>query len=275
MNIEISLIISTYGRYEELDLLLKSLSEQEFDLKAFEVIIVDQNEILDLQSLVEKYKEVLTMNYCKVTFKGLSKAKNKGIELARGRILTFPDDDCTFYADTISNAIGYLQENPAVDVVYGKVFDRQTKRNIMRNWSNTQLELNLLNFSLNYSAITCFTKSRMKFDENYGVGSAIASGEELDYIIRAINEGLIVKYTPAIEVWHPELNINTMPVGKIYNYAYGYAAILRKNINLTIFLIFICSLGYQLVRLLFSILSKDFIKYKMAVKGRIKGFLKY
>ncbi|ETZ24513.1 glycosyltransferase family 2 protein [Pedobacter sp. V48] len=274
MSIEISLIVSTYGRYHELDLLLESFSQQDVSPDIFEVIIIDQNDELNLQPLILKYNELININHCKVSVKGLSKAKNKGVDLAKGRILTFPDDDCKFYPNTISAALGYLAANPSVDVAYGKVFDRVTGLNVMRNWSNDENKLSLLNFSLNYSAITCFTRLKIKFDENYGVGSPIASGEELDYVIRAIESGFQVVYTPIIEVWHPELNVMSMTSKKAYNYAYGYGAIMRKNLNLPIFFIFGISLCYQGIRFLLSIFSKDSSKYLMAIKGRIYGFLK-
>jgi len=274
MNIEISLIVSTYGRYHELDLLLESFSQQDVNPSIFEVIIIDQNDELNLQPLILKYNELININHCKVSVKGLSKAKNKGIDLAKGRILTFPDDDCKFYPNTISAALGYLVANQGVDVAYGRVFDRITGLNVMRNWSNDENKLSLLNFSLNYSAITCFTRLKIKFDEDYGVGSPIASGEELDYVIRAIESGYQVVYTPLIEVWHPELNVMSMTSKKAYNYAYGYGAIMRKNVNLLIFFTFCLSLCYQMMRFLLSVFSEDSSKYFMAVKGRIYGFLK-
>jgi glycosyltransferase involved in cell wall biosynthesis len=274
MSIEISLIVSTYGRYSELDSLLESFSLQDVNSDLFEVIVVDQNDKLDLAPLIVKYNQLININHCKVTAKGLSKAKNKGIDLAKGRVLTFPDDDCKFYPDTISKALVYLANNPGVEVVYGKVFDRQTGLNVMRNWSNDEKRLSLLNFSLNYSAITCFTRLKLRFDENYGVGSPIASGEELDYVIRAIESGCQVAYTPVIEVWHPELNVLSMTSKKAYNYAYGYGAIMRKNVNLLIFFTFGLSLCYQGTRFLLSIFSKDSSKYFMAIKGRIYGFFK-
>lgn len=273
MKLNISLIVATYGRYNELESLLKSLIKQDCDFKLFEVIIVDQNDTINLDPIVNKYCDKINVVHYKTSVKGLSKAKNKGIDLAKGSIITFPDDDCTFYPDTISKTINFFSKNPEVDVVYGSVFDRENNKDIMRNWSKYQIKLNLMNYSLNYSAITCFTKLKIRFDENYGVGSKISSGEELDYVIRAIAGKYNVVYSPRIQVWHPELNVELMNNAKIYNYAYGYAAIMRKNCNIPLLLVFITSLSYQLTRFMFSLFTKNREKYFLAIKGRINGFL--
>ncbi|MDM1295947.1 glycosyltransferase family 2 protein [Sphingobacterium sp. N143] len=272
MKLQISLVVSTYGRYEEVELLLESLILQDCNRAVFEVIIVDQNDKIDLSPLIIAYEGKLQLVYYKTTEKGLSKAKNKGIELAQGTIITFPDDDCKFYPDTISSALRFFEKNPDVDVMYGSVYDRNRNKGIMRNWSKSELKLNLFNFSLNYSAISCFTKIRLKFNEDFGVGSKISCGEELDYAIRAIQQKNNVVYSPDTQVWHPELNVMTMDKKKAFGYAYGYGAIMRKNLNLTLLIIFISSMGYQIIRFVLYFFTENRTKFLNAINGRFRGF---
>lgn len=273
MKLNISLIVSTYGRYTELELLFESFLKQDCNHDIFEVIVIDQNDIINLDTLVKKYKSKINITHYKTNVKGLSKAKNKGIELAKGEIITFPDDDCTFYPDTISNALNFFDANPTVDVVYGSVFERSTNTNVMRNWPKSQTRLNLINFSVRYSAITCFTRIKIRFNENYGVGSKISSGEELDYVIRSIKKHN-VWYSPNIQVWHPKLDVLSMNNDKIYNYSYGYAAIMRKNCNFVIFFVFFMSLMYQVTRYVIRAFSTyERQKFWLAIKGRFNGFL--
>ncbi|WP_343563019.1 glycosyltransferase family 2 protein [Sphingobacterium sp.] len=272
MKLQISLVVSTYGRYREVELLLESLDRQDCEKTVYEVIIVDQNDKIDLAPLVTAFKEKLQIVYYKTSEKGLSKAKNKGIELARGAIITFPDDDCMFYPDTITSALTFFEKNPHVDIMYGSVYDRKTNKGIMRNWSKSELQLNLFNFSLNYSAISCFTRIRMKFNEDFGVGSKIACGEELDYAIRSIRMKYVVIYSPNTQVWHPELNVMTMDKKKAFSYAYGYGAIMRKNLNLTLLIIFLSSMGYQIVRFVLYFFTDNRLKFLNAINGRFRGF---
>ncbi len=279
MNPIVTVVISTYGRYNEIDLLLDSLATQSCKNTDFEVIIIDQNDKIDLKPLVAKFANKFTLIHYQTPVKGLSKAKNKGIELAKGSIITFSDDDCTFYDDTISSAIQYFEANPTVDVVYGRLFDKATNKNVMRPWSNKEMTLNKSNFHLNYSAVTCFTKLKsVYFDENFGVGAKIGLGEELDYVMQILNQQYQVKYTPSINIWHPELNIDVMPNEKVYKYAFGYGAVFRKNLNFKFIQIFIMSIGYQFLRLFFNLVKLDFKnahKMILGIKGRIYGFLSF
>ena len=274
MMIKFSLVVSTYGRYAEVENLLDSFLQQDCNINDFEVIIIDQNDTINLEPLVNKFNEILNIVHYKTATKGLSKAKNKGIDLARGEIITFPDDDCTFYPDTISKANLFFLSHPNADIVYGRVFDDKKNRTSIRKNSKVEKRLNLLNYSLNYSAITCFTKVKIKFDENFGVGAKIWLGEELDYIIRSISEGYKVYYSPSIEVWHPPINVSVMSEVKVYNYAYGYGAIMRKNFNFILFLVFLVFFSYSVFRFVFNIFSTNRKKFYLAVTGRLHGFLK-
>ncbi|MDI6034446.1 glycosyltransferase family 2 protein [Flavobacterium sp. LB2P84] len=279
MNPQVSIVISTYGRFNEIDLLLNSLVLQECKQSIFEVIIIDQNDKIDLSPIILKFENKLGLIYYKTDAKGLSKAKNKGIELAKGRIITFSDDDCTFYEDTISSAISYFESNPTVDVVYGRLYDKGNKKNIMREWSKKDLTLNKLNFHLNYSAVTCFTKVKtIFFDERLGVGAEIGLGEELDYIMQVLNLKLKIEYTSSISIWHPELNVNSMSKEKVYTYAYGLGAVFRKNFGFEFGIILLLSFGYQFLRLFISMFKLDFEsahKMILGVKGRVLGFILY
>ena len=52
---DISLIIPTYGRFEEINRLLESIAKQDYALEKIEVIIVDQNESIDLLPLIQQF----------------------------------------------------------------------------------------------------------------------------------------------------------------------------------------------------------------------------
>jgi glycosyltransferase involved in cell wall biosynthesis len=278
MFLEISLVIATYGRYKELDDLLNSLVDQ-VGQPLFEVIIVDQNDHLDLNPLINKYRQILNIVHFKSSIKRLANAKNIGIKLSKAPLITFPDDDCKFYPDTIISALKFLNLNDKVDIVYGRIFDREANKNIMREWSLVPKTLNKYNFHLNYSAVTCFSRRNdLLFDENFGVGSKFGVGEELDYIMSALNNRLKVVYEPGISVWHPELNVNVMTNEKVRYYAFGYGAVFRKNRSFPYTCIFIGSLAYQLVDLFIGLAKGNIEQVKkrsIAFLARIQGFMSY
>lgn len=278
MQILLSVIVPTYGRYNELDTLLSSLVNQQCNKDLFEVIIADQNDKIDIHPLIKKFQNTLNLNYIKLEIKGISFAKNRGIEQSKGSIITFADDDCSYYPDTISNVFEVFQKLPSVDIFFGKLFDRSRKKNVMRSWKVQPLSLNKFNFHVNYCAITCFTRLKhLKFDEQFGIGSRYNMGEELDYIMQALNKNYSILYHPKIEIWHPELNIKVMPKDKVYNYAVGYGAVIRKNMNIPYFLIFFSSiLVFSLQSGLYIFFNKEHsVKRYLGVKGRLTGFFNF
>ncbi|MES2590484.1 MAG: glycosyltransferase family 2 protein [Bacteroidota bacterium] len=273
----ISLIIPTYGRTKELEELLESLNNQTY--KTFEVLIVDQNDLISIDEIVNKYESSLIIKHIKSSKKGIAISKNIGIVNSKGGLITFPDDDCKYYPDTLQNAFDYFQKNTTVDIFYGRIYDMVQKVNIIRNWSDKDIKLNRFNFHNNYSAITCFSKNKdLFFDENFGVGSKYGCGEEFDYIMIALNSGMHVMYTPQISIWHPRLDVNVMSKEKVFYYAKGYGAVFRKNLNFVYALLFISSLSYQLAQLTINLFKADiqtFNKRWIAFKGRIVGFFMF
>lgn len=273
----ISLIVATYNRSEELRELLESLTKQVY--KNFEVLIIDQNDQISIDHIVNNYLNRLDIKHIKSAKKGIALSKNIGIIHSRGELITFPDDDCTYYPETIQQAYDFSVANKHVDMFYGRIYDFETKTNIIRNWSVKPIRLNKFNFHNNNSAITCFNKRKeLLFDENFGVGSKYGSGEEFDYIMNALNRGYVVVYTPSISIWHPLLHVTVMSNDKVYYYAKGYGAIFRKNLNFIYGLLFCFSLSFQILQSLLNLLKGDFTtfnKRRIAFKGRVVGFLTF
>lgn len=279
MSKQISLVIPTYGRYDEVKELLRSLEIQDCGENHFEVIIVDQNDVIDLTPLVELFSDKLNLIHCKTPEKGIAKAKNKGLQIASAPIVTFPDDDCTYYQDTITNALNYLDSHPEIDIVYGRLYNRKTLKNIMRKWPTGSKRINVFNFHYTYSAITAFIRRNdIVFDANFGVGSSYGIGEELDYLLQTLERKLVSVYTPSIDICHPELNPEVMNEEKVYYYAKGYGAICKKHLSFIIFFTFLMSIFFQFLQIVkFLLLFKKKLAYKrwLALKGRIVGFTSY
>jgi hypothetical protein len=63
------------------------------------------------------------------------------------------------------------------------------------------------------------------FDEQLGLPSS--SGEEIDYLIRALDEGARIEYDPTVVVEHPRKDVDLSEVGARDGASIGY--ILRKH----------------------------------------------
>ncbi len=98
----ISVVICTYNRAIILERCIESLKMQTYP--NFEIIVVNGPSTDETDKVLEKYKEIRTVNERKLN--GLSFARNLGIKEAKGEIIVFIDDDSV--AD--KNWIKYLVE---------------------------------------------------------------------------------------------------------------------------------------------------------------------
>jgi glycosyltransferase involved in cell wall biosynthesis len=86
----ISIIIPTYNRSAFLPTAIQSVLDQTFD--DFELIIVDDGSTDVTREIVKEYHDE-RMKYIFQNNNGRSAARNKGIELAKGKYICFLDDD--------------------------------------------------------------------------------------------------------------------------------------------------------------------------------------
>lgn len=105
----LSIIICTYNRQKFIGECLACLSRQTLAFQAWEVIIVDNNSTDHTGQMVKDFlakNQQLPFRYVFENRKGLSFARNRGIEEAKGDIITFIDDDAEAvpgFAETVFN----------------------------------------------------------------------------------------------------------------------------------------------------------------------------
>jgi glycosyltransferase involved in cell wall biosynthesis len=91
MSLRLSVIVCTHNRPLDLERCLEALVAQE---RPLEVIVVDSASEPPCQSLVESYSpRFAALRYVREEQAGLSRARNRGVAEATGRILAFLDDD--------------------------------------------------------------------------------------------------------------------------------------------------------------------------------------
>jgi len=230
---KISIIIPTLGRKEQVAQLLSSLTA----VKNFrhEIIIVDQNFNNTLDEIVDKYSTSYNVIHYKVDFRGLSKAKNFGIEIARGKYICFPDDDSKFLEDTIYNAFNILDNDSKIDIVFGRCIDEDGVDSVIK-FSKNEAELSLNNFNGKFIEATMFAKTdilkKNKFDENMGIGTFFGAEEGYDLIYRLLNQKLKLYYSPRIKFYHPQTltdysNFNSLK--RVFEYRKGFSYLCLKH----------------------------------------------
>lgn len=114
-NIEVSVIIPTFGRSENLIRAINSVLEQKSI--NFELIVVDDNEPLsqsrfETERLMQKFKSDNRVRYIQheKNFNG-SKARNTGVSYAVSDFIAFLDDDDEFYPLKLQSQVSHMKLN--------------------------------------------------------------------------------------------------------------------------------------------------------------------
>jgi len=213
---------------------------------------------------------------------GLSRARNKGLKQVEGDIIAFPDDDCWYQSDLLERVANLFFYHPEWDGISG--ISKSGSSNISRwKWDKNPGQINRFNVWQRCRSITIFLKKNVintvgEFDTSLGLGSGTKwiSGEETDYILRALDNHFYIQYCPEIIVNHPD-NIptcNQVEIVKGRGYGYGMGRVLRKHqypIGF-IFMQFILPIGSLFKSLLKGNFTRARYFYHVCI-GRIFGWL--
>ena len=203
-DVRFDLVVATVARTDELDSLLASLDAQSH--RAFRVVIVDQNEDDRVATVLERHAglEVLRLR----SAPGLSRARNAALPALTADVVAFPDDDCVYAPDLLARVARRFAADPRLDGLCGRpvAADGRTAG----RWPSRAQRIRL--DSIFHTAIshTIFLRRSVigrvgGFDEQLGLASGTpwSSGEEIDYLARALRAGARVEYDPSLVVTHP------------------------------------------------------------------------
>jgi glycosyltransferase involved in cell wall biosynthesis len=114
-----SVIIPTYNRASLLRMCLSSLLESSKTTNSYEIIVVDDDSSAHIQGLAREFNgKYGHVRYLKTPHVGPGRARNAGIEKARGEVIVFLDDDCTVNERWFL-ALEGIFANPKVEIAGG------------------------------------------------------------------------------------------------------------------------------------------------------------
>jgi glycosyltransferase involved in cell wall biosynthesis len=227
----ISLIVATVGRTGELERLLASLERQIF--KDFEVIVVDQNGDDRLVPILASYSGLVLQHLR--SRRGLSIARNVGLRYATGDIFAFPDDDCWYPSDLLQSVYLWFQNRSDFDLL-SAVARSADDAPVGPNWPSAGCKVSKRNIWACSVSTTIFIRRSVcrligGFNEQIGVGANTnyQSGEETDYLLRAMEKGCRMWFEPGLTVHHPPLHDIERLKRVTYPFALGSGYILRQH----------------------------------------------
>lgn len=232
----VSLVVATLGTTDVLELLLASLTALE-EAPPFEVIVVDQNGDDRLDAAIARFSSRLTLIHEKVAFKGASRARNHGGNVARGEWLGFPDDDCQLRPDTLHR----LQEailSTGLRVVTGRTIDASGAPSVLR-WGDVAERFDRWTMFRSVTECTLFVERALftsvgGFDPNFGPGGDYPAAEGIDLVNRLLKTARSGYFSPAIEFVHASKipPWNDWAVERFGHYAIGDGALIAKSPSL-------------------------------------------
>jgi len=220
------LVVATVDRTDDLGNLLDSLEAQQYD--RLRVIVVDQNE----DDRVAPFLEGRALRLERIRAgRGLSHARNTALAGLEADIVAFPDDDCVYPEGTLERVGRRFAADQELSGITGRAGDEHGRSS--PSWRPDAALLtddNLWNRAISF---TIFVRREVvervgPFDERLGLGSSEtwASGEEIDYLIRAVRAGARIAYDPSLVVRH-DVRDDDASVGARDGASVGY--LLRKH----------------------------------------------
>ncbi|MCF3640461.1 glycosyltransferase family 2 protein [Rhizobium sp. TRM95111] len=234
-QILISMVVATIGRSTELNLLFRSVVNQ--NCSDIEIIVVDQNGDDRLEPVLAEHRGKLRLVHLRTLQQGVCRARNLGASRATGDWLLFPDDDCWYPKDFLQRLRTRLAWDDA-DFVAGRAadesgrdimgaFERRPARIVARNVWTTMIEW-----------VFCVRRRAFEkaggFDERIGPGAGTRWGayEVQDLALSLLETGARGAYDPALYGHHPEDSgdrTTDANIAKIRTYSGGLGYIVRKH----------------------------------------------
>jgi glycosyltransferase involved in cell wall biosynthesis len=228
-----SLIVCTRGRTKELNDFLASVTNQSGEISC-EILVVDQNTDGTVGSIIEAYKDRLRIQHLR-SGTGLSRGRNQALPCVRGSIIAFPDDDCAYPKTLLWDVQKRFASLPDADGIAVTSRDFDGKPSGPR-WSSKEgwITKNMvfrqaISYGLFFRA--GLVRQVGSFDESLGVGSASSwqSGEETDYVLRALAHGLRISYCPRLFCFHARGKREERHLRKQIKYAEGGGRVVRLH----------------------------------------------
>ena len=206
-------MVATVDRVEPLDRLLSSLEAQTHD--RLRVLVVDQNHDDRLDPVLAAHPRLARLHLRAP--RGLSRARNAALASIEADVVGFPDDDCEYPRDLLARVAAAIE---GVDGVSGRTADVSGRS--LGRWSTSPGLVDEQTVWHRVNSAALFLRREVvasvgRFDERLGLGTPApwSSGEEVDYLLRAVRTGAAVRYDPSIVVRHPQPDMDAAELARV------------------------------------------------------------
>lgn len=235
----VSVVVPTRNRNAHAVACARSILENRDFL---ELLVVDQSDGAQTRDELKELGDP-RLRYVQTDTRGVTASRNLGIELSRGDVVAFTDDDCRVPPNWTESLSAVFEADPDVAVVCGRVVVPEDLRSKgftesfephVREWQGRYPPFGsdwgiTANLSLRKSVV----ERVGPFDPMLGAGAPLRSGGEPDLLFRVLRAGL--KIVNAAEVTVDHLGVRAFGAESqklMRGYGKGTGAALFKHIRL-------------------------------------------
>jgi len=232
-----SIIIPSYNPTAKLSETLDKLVPQSSFIDEL-IIIIDNDKYADFaQLLAVKYSSQLKIKIVSQPNSGRARSRNNGVELSRGDIVIFLDDDMLAENNLIEKHIQYHLKNPGI-IVSGNGYRNPVNATydfgkfligMEKGWKKDdtgahQITLEKFNFTAcNMSLPKTIFKQLGGFDTQF------SDGEDFDFAVRAIQQNIKIIYDSTLLAWHNDWPEIDKYIKRQNEYAFAKMEILKAH----------------------------------------------
>lgn len=219
----ISVVMATYNRSALLQKQLTALESQTLAKHEFEVVVVnDGSNDCTESDLIEWALRLPNLRFWTQKNAGPAVARNKGVDIAKGEIIAFTDDDCIVDPDWLENIRRIFQDNE-VEVAEGLTYTNKSER--------TPLTHQIENLKWNPVIPTCNAAYRKSFFQQLGgfdTSFPSPHNEDTELAWRVL-EQTKVRFYPEMRVYHPAVPVDFAKQLKRMKMLTSEFVLFRKN----------------------------------------------
>lgn len=229
MSIDVSVIIPALNQERTLGKCIESLLAQDLPREQFEIIIVDNGSTDRTRDVIEAFP----VRYAFEPKRSSYTARNRGLSIARGRVVAFMDADCRAEPSWLRSGLRAIDDRRG-DLVAGSIRARSAPiPNLYEIYDRFKYLNQRENVSRNgYAATANLFVRRDTIEELSGFDGSMISGGDRDLCLRARDRGLEIAFEPDAVVQHVARSTLRQILRKNERIGFGVFQLLRRRPDL-------------------------------------------
>ena len=204
----VSVIIPVFNGARYIRDAVESALDQTF--KDLEIIVVDDGSTDDTKILIEDLVSGGKIQYIYHENRGLSAARNTGINSAKSRYIKFLDSDDFLYPDQIRQQFEQIKTSDNIFSISDFCFLRPNDEVVKLKYHPVDKERQLASFmDINSAPVHAFLVPKALIQKAGGFDESLKACEDWDLWIRVLKEGAIIKHLPYMGCCY-RISLNSM-----------------------------------------------------------------